>query len=1010
MMKPNASAAAMLIEKGGGEIVQEYETQTVAYFLTESLKSLADRAVQLAVEIRVRDDFDQIFLPDGIIDARKGVAGSLPGLPQSPPYKKGESGVYLLQFAGPILPEWEKQVQSLGVKPVQYIPYNAYLVAATPDEMASAEKLPFVQLVDTLHVALKVHPEKGKDGETGEYIVQLLDAPGVDALVSTFGARAIGKATKRRFSPGELDLQATFDVRDLPDILASPLVFGVLEAPVVQMSDERVALSLTRNLTGLPAARVPANPGTYRNWLLDLCPFCTTLQADHFWFGIADPSGLDDGTANGNRNPALMPTSKVRFGTSFAASGPPFSSHGTMIAGIMAGDTTNPNATATDPDGYFYAGGIAPSAGVYVTKLSFGTPLTTTAQAAGDAATPPDGLDTVRVQNHSYNQALNLCYGGVYSSLSRDFDSSVFDADNAGSTHEPMVLTVSAGNQVAHGLYCEDTRSLTSPPATAKNAISVGSAEVPRNSSEQWECHFCGQVSLDNIAADSMRGTGITGWYKPDLFAPAENIVSTRSVAETDGGSAQCGSTNMTPLFNYPSPYIAGGGTSFAAPVAAGAALLARRFYEEVIHPGCHATSNCNPTSSSPALTKAMLIAGARSMAGGTETTLYRDPISGSFSRQIGPIIAPLPNNQQGFGRISLEDVLAPYPLRYFLDGTTAIHTGGGEWVATLTVHDPALPVKIAVVWSDQPSPAATQPPTGSLLVNDLDLRVELATAPCTRYVGNQLSIPGTRGEESRVFACDGGTFDRMNNVEVIRFFAPAGVTTFNVAVTNVTGNGGGWGSFQDFALVAYNAYDASSSSHPIDTPASTGDTTSSTRVTLSWSPVGDATGYDVRWKSGLTGGSEYGSPVHVTTTAYDSGTSLTSNTAYVYQVRATRSPFASGWSAPDLATTSHYTHPAASNHIAAGDRVFAADFTELRTVVNSARLAAGLTPFSFTDPSLSSGYLIRLAHLSELRVALDAARSSLGLPAVTYTDPQLIQGSTRIKAVHINELRDGVQ
>src|SRR4051812_17316298 len=69
MMKPNASAAATLIEKGGGEIVQEYETQTVAYFLTESLKSLAERAAQLAVEIRIREDFDQIFLPEGTIDA-----------------------------------------------------------------------------------------------------------------------------------------------------------------------------------------------------------------------------------------------------------------------------------------------------------------------------------------------------------------------------------------------------------------------------------------------------------------------------------------------------------------------------------------------------------------------------------------------------------------------------------------------------------------------------------------------------------------------------------------------------------------------------------------------------------------------------------------------------------------------------------------------------------------------------------------------------------------------------
>jgi hypothetical protein len=1018
MMKPNASAAATLIEKGGGEIVQEYETQTLAYFLTESLKSLTERAAELGVEIRVRDDFDQIYLPEGIVDARKGVAGSLPGLPMSAPYKKGESGVYLLQFAGPILPEWEKQVESFGVKPVQYIPYNAYLVAATPEAISSAEKLSFVQLIDMLHVALKVHPKKGKDSETQQYIVQLIDAPGVDALIGTLGARAIGNATTRRFSRGELDLQATFDARDLPDILSSPLVLGVVEAPVVQMSDERVALSLTRNVTGPPTARVPtpvASPGTYKSWLEAICPFCTNLQADHFWFGEADPSGLDQGTHSGSHNPAL-PDSKIRFGSNFETPGAPLtsaSSHGTMIAGIVAGDTTN--ATGTDPDNFYYASGIAPSAGVYVTKILFSsTPgLTTrTVDAVNDAAHPPDSSDTIRVQNHSYNTSFNSCFGGVYSSLSRDFDASVLDADNGlTTTLEPMVLTVSAGNILGHGVYCPETNSLTSPPATAKNVISVGSAEVPRSTAEQWECHYCGQDSLENIAADSMRATGIAGWYKPDLFAPAENIVSTRSTgADSVADANQCDQKHL-PLVDSPgSPYLKGGGTSFAAPVAAGAALLARRFYEEVIHPGCHGSSSstCDPTSSSPALTKAMLIAGARSMAGGTETTLQYD--GAVWSRVNGPAIGPFPNNQQGFGRISLEDVLAPYPLRYFLNGTTAIHTGGGEWGTTLTVHDPALPVKIALVWTDQPSPAATQPPTGSLLVNDLDLRVELPTTPCTRYVGNQLTIPGTRGEESQVFGCTGGTFDRMNNVEVIRFFAPAGVTTFNVAVTNVTGNGGGWGSFQDFALVAYNAYDASSSSHPIDTPVITGDTTSSTRITISWSPVSGATGYDIRWKSGLSGGSQYSTPVHVTSNTYDSGSSLTPNTAYVWQVRATRPPFASGWSVPDLATTSQYTHPAAGNHVAAADTVFAADFTELRTVVNSVRMAAGLPPFSFTDPSLSSGYLIRLAHLSELRAALDAARTSLGLPAATYTDPQLIPGTTRIKAAHINDIRDGVQ
>ncbi|MEA2236270.1 MAG: trimeric autotransporter adhesin [Thermoanaerobaculia bacterium] len=1035
MMLPNASAAAEVVQKGGGEIVQEYETQTVAYFLTDTLKGLSDRAAELRVEIRPRDDFDKIFLPEGTIDARRGVEGSLPGLQRSAPYKKGEWGAYILQFAGPIKPEWEKQVESLGVKLVQYIPYNAYIVAGTPEVMRTAEKLPFVQLVDMLHVGLKVHPQPGKEGDIRDFIVQLIDAPGVDAFMDSLGARASSKVTTRRASAGQLDLQASFAARDLPDIVASPLVFCVVEAPILQPSDERVALSLTRNVSGGPEARAPANPGSYKAWLDGICPFCTHLQDDHFWVGVADASGLDDGATNGRHNPAL-PGPKVRFGTNFDSPGADLvdtSSHGTMIAGIATGDTTN--ATATDyPGGYFYATGVAPSAGVYVTKISRSSSPTGTFAYAHDAASQPAGQDDVRVQNHSYNQyGSSPCYGGTYSVLSQQFDQSVIDADNGlfNSSIDPIVLTVSAGNQIGqidrlhHTDPCASTRKFTLPPGTAKNVISVGSAEIPRSSLEQWQCHFCGQNSFENIAANSMRGTLTTGWYKPDLFAPAENIVSTRSQAESyphdDGAQCRPTPSNSSPLVAG-SDYVAGGGTSFAAPVAAGAALLARRFYEEAVNPGCHGSSvsPCIPYSSRPSLTKAMLIAGARSMAGGAEKNLLYAPFAEPEYTVESQPIGVFPNNQQGFGRISLEDVLSPYPFRYFVnEPPSSLLTPTAQWTRTLTVHDATLPVKIALVWSDPPAVLSPGQTTTTPLVNDLDLRVDLGTPCGKRFVGNKLVIENTtQGEVSFDYGCNNANLpaDVLNNAEIARFFAPAG-TTFTVYVTNASGMAN---SAQTFALVAYNAYDAASTSLPLGTPViSPLDSTSSTRITFSWSPVSGAPlGYDIRRKSGLNGESTYGTPVHVTATSFDSltdgGALLTPNTAYVYQVRATRPPFASAWSEPDLATTSAYTHADANHHIVAGSVMAATDIVELRAVVNSVRAAASLPQYVPILPSNPNGSLagavIHAEDISQLRAALDAARNSLGLAAAVYTDSQLIHSSTTVKAVHINDLRDGVQ
>ena len=177
---------------------------------------------------------------------------------------------------------------------------------------------------------------------------------------------------------------------------------------------------------------------------------------------------------------------------------------------------------------------------------------------------------------------------------------------------------------------------------------------------------------------------------------------------------------------------------------------------------------------------------------------------------------------------------------------------------------------------------------------------------------------------------------------------------------------------------------------------------------TLTWSPVnGNPTAYDVRRKAG---GTDYGTPVRWPTSPY-TDTSVVSNTAYVYQVRAVNSPFTSAWSAPVLATTNHYTHPAAGNHVSAGDGIAAADIIELRAVVNSVCAAAGSSAPTYTDPDLLiHPVTIRLEHISQLRAALDEARLQLVLPAATYSDQPLIQNQAPVKATHINELRDGVQ
>jgi hypothetical protein len=81
----------------------------------------------------------------------------------------------------------------------------------------------------------------------------------------------------------------------------------------------------------------------------------------------------------------------------------------------------------------------------------------------------------------------------------------------------------------------------------------------------------------------------------------------------------------------------------------------------------------------------------------------------------------------------------------------------------------------------------------------------------------------------------------------------------------------------------------------------------------------------------------------------------------------------------------------------------------ELR-VEKAVHAAATGQPASTYTNAIAPGSLIKAIDLTEMRSFLDAARAVLpGIPAIQYTDPSLAAGA-RIKAPHIQELRNGVK
>jgi subtilisin-like proprotein convertase family protein len=779
----DAQTAAELTKRGGQLIADygAYQAFAVQGALARALKGRRD--------IEWRDDDNRLLLNSGSLDTSNT---NVQALRQT---SDAEAGMYLLQFAAPIKPEWHAALVSTGVEIINYIPHNAYLVYGDADSLARlrqwASGAEQVQWDGKYEAAFKIAPSvatalRSQDaGKEELFGIQLfVDATANQATLNAINALKLAPI-RHQFNVAKfINIIVALPPAALAELAARKDVISITRYAVPRRFDERQSQLVAGNLNGAAPA-----PDDYLAWLAARGLTQAQFTASGFTVNVTD-SGVDNATTTphhfalyvgGNRTAAsrfvysrLVGTPSSETSTTRGCDG-----HGDINTHIIAGyvPTTAPFNTFphVDASGFRFGLGIAPFVRVGASVIfdnggglfgdyTFPNFTELEARAYQDGARissnswggGTDGQYTIDAQAYDYLVRDAQPEGAVFSAAGNQEQVLVFAAGNAG----PSLQNVGA-------------------PGTAKNVLTVGASEGVQQFGGADQCTTADSEadSAHDMSIFSSRGPTADGRQKPDLVAPGTHIsggvfqvANPPANGQADAcfnGMGVCGGPPSSPNF-FPAGqqfYTASTGTSHSTPAVAGAAALIRQHF-----------INDRLAPPSPAMTKAVLMNAARYLTG-----------TGANDR--------LPSNVQGMGAVNLTTTFELFTTPTLLRDQESLDlfTASGQ-VRTIngTISDASKPFRVTLAWTDAPGST-----TGAAYVNNLDLEVTIGGQ---LYRGNVFN---------GAFSTVGGEFDTRNNVESV--FIPAGVTgpfTARIIATNIAGDGvpnNATALDQDYGLVIFN-------------------------------------------------------------------------------------------------------------------------------------------------------------------------------------------------------------